>query len=115
MTDEIPRELAEGDQGDARRPVSARRQRVMRIVVTIALACLVLPGLLSTVVVQVSTADDACRIVVAATAPDSVGWEARFELAGAAGPGWYCYAQRFGGDEIMVRALGIIPGLGSRG
>jgi hypothetical protein len=114
MADEFPRELAEYDPGDPGPSRSARRLRTMRILVAIALLGLVLPGVLVTVGTQISTADSACRVVVAATAPDSIGARARFEVMGAAGPGWYCYAVRFGGSEVLLRALGIIPGLGSR-
>jgi hypothetical protein len=113
MTDEVPRELAEYEPGDSRPSRSARRRRVMRIVVMVALAALVLPGVLGTVITQISTADRACRIVVGALAPDSLDADARFQLAGEAGPGWYCYAERFGGTEILLRSLGLIPGLGS--
>lgn len=112
MSDEIPRELAEYEPGDARPSRSARRLRVMRIVVTLAVAGLILPTVLVTVSTQIATADRACRIVVATLAPDSTGAVARFELSGAAGPGWYCYAERYGGSELLLRSLGLIPGLG---
>ena len=112
MADEIPRELAEYEPGDSRPSRSARRARMMRIVVTLALAGLILPTVLVTVSTQISTADRACRIVVATLAPDSVGAVARFQLAGAGGPGWYCYAQQYGGSELLLRSLGLIPGLG---
>ncbi|HWM35158.1 MAG TPA: hypothetical protein VNR36_13100 [Pseudolysinimonas sp.] len=112
MSDEIPRELAEYEPGDRRPSRSARRLRAMRIVVTIAVAGLILPTLLVTIGTQISTADRACRIVVATLAPDSVGATARFELGGAAGPGWYCYAEQYGGTELLLRSLGLIPGLG---
>jgi hypothetical protein len=112
MSDEIPRELAEYEPGDSRPSRSARRTRVMRIVVTLALAGLILPTVLVTVSTQISTADRACRIVVATLAPDSTAAVVRFELTGASGPGWYCYAERYGGTELLLRALGLIPGLG---
>jgi hypothetical protein len=114
MTDEYHPELAEYEPGESRPGRSARRLRVMRIMVALGLAALVLPGLLVTITTQISTAAAACRIVVAASAPESIGSEPRFELFGAAGPGWYCYAQRFGGGEILLRSLGLIPGLTQR-
>jgi hypothetical protein len=114
MTDEYHRELAEYDPGDERPVHSVARQRAMRIIVVIGLLSLVLPGILITASTQISTADAACRIVVAKVAPDSVGSVARFEFAGADGPGWYCYAERFGGDEVLLRSLGLIPGLSPR-
>lgn len=111
MADEYHPELAEDDPDESRPTRSATRLRVMRVMVVLGLAGLLLPGVLVTISTQVSTADAACRIVVAASAPESVGSVARFELAGAEGPGWYCYAERFGGGEILLRSLGLIPGL----
>jgi hypothetical protein len=67
-----------------------------------------------TVSTQIATAGAACTIVVARSAPDSVGADARFELTGAEGPGWYCYAQQYGGSEILLRSLGLIPGLSTQ-
>jgi len=32
-------------------------------------------------------------------------------VTGPEGPGWYCYSVRFGGTEILLRSLGLIPGL----
>ncbi len=43
--------------------------------------------------------------------PESVGSRAAFELSGGNGPGWYCYSERFGGSELLLRSLGLIPGL----
>lgn len=111
MTDEYHPELAEYEPGDGRPVHSVARRRAMRIMVTLGLTGLVLPGLLVTISTQISTAAAACRIVVGSAAPDSVGAVARFEVAGAEGPGWYCYAQRYGGGEILLRSLGLIPGL----
>lgn len=111
MADEYHRELAEYEPGDGRPVHSAARQRVLRVMVTLGLVALVLPGLLVTVSTQLATADAACRVVVGREAPDSIGASARFEVAGAEGPGWYCYAQRFGGGELLLRSLGLIPGL----
>jgi hypothetical protein len=111
MTDEYHRELAEYDPGDGRPVNSVARVRALRIMVVLGLIGLLLPGLLVTVSTQLATADTACRIVVVQTAPDSVGSTARFELAGGDGPGWYCYADRFGGDQLLLGFLGLIPGL----
>lgn len=111
MTDEYHRELAEYEPGDGRPVHSGARLRAMRIMVTLALVALILPGVLVTVSTQMATADAACRIVVARTAPDAIAAIARFELAGAGGPGWYCYAQQYGGAEVLLRSIGLIPGL----
>ena len=107
-------ELAGYEPGESRPGRSATRLRVMRIMVALGLTGLLLPGLLVTIGTQLSTADAACRLVVAASAPDSIAAVARFELFGAEGPGWYCYAQQFGGSEILLRSLGLIPGLTGR-
>jgi hypothetical protein len=114
MSDEYHRELAEYEPGEGRPVHSAARVRALRIMVFLGLVGLLLPGLLVTISTQIATADAACKIVVKRTAPDSVGAKARFELTGAEGPGWYCYAQQYGGSEILLRALGIIPGLTSQ-
>jgi hypothetical protein len=111
MTDDDPRELADYEPGDARPLRSVARRRAMRIMVALGLTGLLLPGVLVTVSTQIATADAACRFVVGTEDPEAVDAIARFELAGAEGPGWYCYAVRFGGSEILLRSLGLIPGL----
>jgi hypothetical protein len=84
---------------------------VMRVVIVIGVVALVLPGLIYTIGMQIQTADAACRIVVRADDTEAVGAVARFQLGGGNGPGWYCYAKSFDGSELMLRALGLIPGL----
>ncbi len=104
--DEIPRELADYEPGEARTPPGERMQRIQRVVVVVAIVALVLPGVgIST---ASRTAELACRIVGSTAAPDAA-YEARFELTGAEGPGWYCYATAFGGREVQLRFLGFIP------
>ncbi len=109
--DDYHPELAEYEPGEARPSRSAIRLRGMRIMVVLGLAALVLPGLLVTIQVQGATAAAACRIVVETHDPEAIGLTTRFELTGPEGPGWYCYAVRFGGTEILLRSLGLIPGL----
>ncbi|MEO5921893.1 MAG: hypothetical protein ABIQ01_12200 [Pseudolysinimonas sp.] len=111
MTEDDPRELAEYEPDESRPSRTAARRRVLRVMVVLGLVGLVLPGVLVTVSTQLSTADAACRFVVSTEDPEAIGSNARFELAGAEGPGWYCYAIRFGGTEILLRSLGLIPGL----
>lgn len=106
--DEIPRELADYEPGEARRRPAERTQRLMRVVVVIAIIALVLPGVLISITTASRTADLACRIVASTAAPEAVP-EARFDLAGPEGPGWYCYATDFGGRELQLRFLGFIP------
>ena len=91
-----------------RHPVTAR---LIRVVIVIGVVALVLPGAISTILIQIQTADAACRIVVRAGDAQAVAAIARFQLGGGNGPGWYCYAKSFDGSELMLRALGLIPGL----
>lgn len=110
LDDEYHPELAEyvpRDGRSVRRPLTLK---VMRVVIVIAVVSLILPGVIYTISVQVDTAGAACRVVVAATAPDATP-DARLQLWGGDGPGWYCYARGFDGSEVMLRSLGIIPGL----
>lgn len=83
---------------------------VMRVVVVIGLVALVLPGLLVTMTTADRTAKATCAAYTAYYAPEAVSFSSRFELVSAAGMGWNCYAVEFGGDEILVAALGLIPG-----
>jgi hypothetical protein len=106
--DEIPRELADYEPGEARTPPGERMQRMRRVVVVVAIVALVLPGVLIGITTASRTAELACRIVGSTAAPDAA-YEARFELTGAEGPGWYCYATAFGGREVQLRFLGFIP------
>ena len=103
-------ELAEyvpGDGGSVRHPLTLK---VIRVVIVIAVLALILPGIVYTVSVQIETAGTACAIVVSATAPDATP-DARLQLWGGNGPGWYCYARSFDGSEVLLRSLGMIPGL----
>lgn len=83
---------------------------VMRVVVVIGLVGLILPGLLVTVGTAASTANRTCAIYTAYYAPEAVGYSTRFEIFGVAGMGWNCYAQQFGGQEVLLKSLGVIPG-----
>ncbi len=104
-------ELAGYEPGELRPSRSARRRRAMRIIGAVGLTALVLPGVLVTIRVQGSTAAEACRIVVGTQDEEAIGSRTHFELTGPEGPGWYCYSVRFGGTEILLRSLGLIPGL----
>jgi hypothetical protein len=91
---------------------SPRRRRVhlgLRIAVVVGIACLVLPGMLTTMSVAAATAQEACVSWVAYEAPHALGADARFEMFGPTGPGWQCYTVgEFGGDR-NVASLGLIP------
>jgi hypothetical protein len=82
----------------------------MRVVVVLGLAALVLPGILVTAGTANRTATNTCATYVAYYAPDAVNFSSRFEMFSPSGMGWNCYAVGFGGDEVLVRALGLIPG-----
>lgn len=106
--DELEPELAGYEPHD--RPVrGARRQRMLRIIVLVGLVALIVPGILVTLLTANRTAQISCAAYTQYFAPEAIGSEARFDLFGPA-VGWNCYAQFFGGDEIVVATLGIIPG-----
>jgi hypothetical protein len=87
-----------------------RRARLgLRIVVLIGIACLVLPGMMTTASVAAATAQSTCAAWVSYEAPEGTGGSARFELFGAYGPGWECYTVGAFGGERHVASLGLIP------
>jgi hypothetical protein len=81
----------------------------MRVVVALGLVALIVPGILTTVQVASTTADNACLAAVARYYPHSEAHDARFELAGPGGFGWQCYAIDINERETFVTPLGIIP------
>lgn len=95
-----------GEVGAVRR---LRMQRVMRVVVVLAIVGLVLPGILIGISTASRTAELACRIVASNVGATTSATEARFDLTGAEGPGWYCYATAFNGVETQLQFLGFIP------
>ncbi len=90
-------------------PQRRRVRFVLRIVVVVGIACLVLPGVLTTMSVAAATATEACSAWVAYEAPEATGASARFELFGVGGPGWACYTVGAFGGEKRVASLGLIP------
>jgi hypothetical protein len=107
MDDDSPELAGYEPHGD--RPLrSARTQRVMRVVVLIGLVGLILPGILITASTAANSAERACAFYVAENVPNGAP-RARFELGGPEGPGWNCYADRFGARELYVRGMGLIP------
>ena len=89
---------------------SRRRRQVMRLVVLLAIAALVLPGVIVTWTTQVRTAQYACEIAVDYYAPGATASAASFQLRPAELVGWNCYAVMFDGQEVFVAHLGVVPG-----
>jgi|GEM_PF-434541 len=103
-------ELA-GYQPSGEAPLRSRRLvTAMRVIVVLGLVGLVLPGILITAGTANRTALASCAVYSAYYAPESVSYSTRFELASSAGMGWNCYAVLFGGGEVLVASLGLIPG-----
>lgn len=111
MRDDIPPELSgEWDDEPAGPSPMARRARMLRAVGIIALASLVLPGVLVTWSTSRATAHAACGIAAAYYAPTAPAWEATFEFVPLQNFGWNCYAYTADGLVLRVATLGIIPG-----
>jgi len=112
MTDEDEHpELAGYEPGSGASLTRPAVRRVLRIGVLVAVAALIIPGVIGTAQLQNRTAQAACRIVVATVDTSAVGSVARFEPTGPAGPSWYCYSRSFDGSELLRATLGLIPGL----
>ncbi len=90
-------------------PRRRRMLRVMRVFVFVGIACLVLPGVFTTFSVASATAQTACAAWVRYEAPDATGESAGFEIFGAGGIGWECYATGGMGGDRHVASLGLIP------
>ena len=109
MSNEHP-ELSGSEPSGHERPLRSKHlTRMMRVIVVLGLVALVVPGVLTTVQVATTTATNGCLAAVAQYYPLSVDYDARFELAGAGGFGWQCYAIDQNERETFVTALGIIP------
>ncbi|MDQ4137983.1 MAG: hypothetical protein M3116_03960 [Actinomycetota bacterium] len=107
MEDDSPELAGYEPHGD--RPLRSQRMlRVMRVVVIVGVIGLILPGILITASTAANIAERACAFYVAENVPNGTP-RARFEFTGPEGPGWNCYADRFGGRELYVRGMGLIP------
>jgi hypothetical protein len=84
-----------------------RRPWVMRVVVILALAALVLPGILITAGTASRTANAACAAYVGSLGV--ADYDVRFEWFTPAGTGWHCFAVQ-GDREVLVWQMGLIPG-----
>ena len=108
FSDDEP-ELA-GYEPTGDRPLRHERVRkLMRVIVVVALFALVVPGILGSLAIANRTAQASCLAYTQYYAPMAVGSITRFEVFGAA-LGWNCYAAQFGGDEVLIANLGLIPG-----
>jgi hypothetical protein len=88
---------------------SQRKTTALRVVVIVGVGCLVLPGVLTTISLNHSTAELACRAWVAYEDPTAKGSSAQFELFGPGGVGWQCYTVGAYGGDRNVAPLGLIP------
>ena len=95
-----------GDGKPLRHPMTVR---LMRIVIVFGIFGLIAPTVYTTIALQVHTANSVCSRIVNGSNVGAVA-VARFELMGAVGPSWYCYARTFDGHDVLVRSLGLIPG-----
>jgi hypothetical protein len=107
--DEDPPELRGYVPGDGRPLRHPLTLRVMRVAVVLGIIGLVVPSVAATIALQVRTAESICA---RATGTGTIDAEpvTRFEIFGPAGPSWYCYARGFDGREVLIGALGLIPG-----
>lgn len=107
--DDDPPELAGYEPGEGKPLRHPMTIRVMRVVIVLGIVGLVAPGLYATVALQSRTAAAVCEWATD-TATNGAEAVARFELLGPGGPSWYCYARDFGGREVLLGSLGLIPG-----
>ena len=108
-SDEHP-ELTGYEPTDSDRPLRSRRMLIaFRIAVVLGLVALIVPGILTSLRIATVTATNGCLTAVARYYPFAQGSTARFELAGAGGFGWQCYAIDTNERETWVIPLGIIP------
>ncbi|WEO76221.1 hypothetical protein BJQ94_12705 [Cryobacterium sp. SO2] len=104
-------ELSGYEPNDSSRPLRGRRMVLLtRVVVVLGLVALVVPGVLTGLSIASATAVRACSQAVARYYPLSEGFDARFEVSGAGGFGWQCYAIDQNERQTFVLPLGIIPG-----
>jgi hypothetical protein len=104
-------ELSGYEPTDSSRPLRGRRMMLlMRVTVLLGLVALIVPGVLTTWSIASATAARSCAAAVSRYYPAAAGLDARFELAGAGGFGWQCYAVDLNERQTFVLPLGIIPG-----
>ncbi len=107
MWDDEQPELVGYVPGDGRPLRSPQMLLAMRIVVTVGIAALILPGVIGTVMINARDASEACKRWVRYEDPADSS-TVSFELMGAHGSG-YTQNNSFGGSQFIV-SLGWIPG-----
>lgn len=108
--EDFPPELSDEWDEDARPSRFARRARLLKMIGLVALASLVLPGILVTWSTTRATATAACQIAVDYYAPAAEHSSARFEVFPVEIFGWTCHAGMADGTSLRVAHLGVIPG-----
>ncbi len=106
----LPPELSNEWDDDDRPTRFAQRARLLKVIGLVALASLVLPGILVTWSTTRATAVAACQIAVDYYAPTAERASARFEVFPLEILGWTCHATLADGTELRVAHLGLIPG-----
>jgi len=100
---------AADDEHDDRPVRGPRRQRILRVVVLVALSALVLPLVLSLANVAHAAASRACAITVNRYDASAMGSRVTFDLFGPGGAGWLCFADQPGRGDRLLANLGVIP------
>jgi hypothetical protein len=108
--DNLPPELTGADDEPSTPSRMNKRQRTLKVVGIVALASLVLPGILVTWSTSQRTAQAACFMAVDYYAPTATGFEADFQIFPLRTFGWVCHASMADGTTLPVAALGVLPG-----
>ena len=110
MSEQHPELEPDPFEGDGPMP-GARRRRVIRIAVLVALGAMVLPLVLSGFNVAKHAADRVCAVYVAAFDTDAAGFRTSFEVFAPGGPGWECVSISSTGARTLVARLEPLPAM----
>jgi hypothetical protein len=95
----------------AEKPMRSKRTLyLMRGVVVLALAALVLPGLITTATFAQNSAEQACAVWASNQVAEQHRTEVHFEFFGEGVVGFECYATTALGERHLI-SLGLLPGL----
>ena len=103
-------ELANYEPHEQKPMRSKRTLYLMRGVVILALAALVLPGVITTASYAQSSAEQACAVWASSQVAEQHRTEVHFEFFGPGMIGYECYATTALGERHLV-SLGLLPGL----